>query len=421
MLRRGLAVLSLLLCASLAGAQGAVTLLDTDVSTAVTAQLSPLMPLARLAQGAQKYILAQAKFSGYGAGGTNVTAYLQTSLDAGVTWIDIMSFQFTTANATKVSKVGLATALAAGVTPTDGALTANTILDGVIGDRLRVKYTTTGTYTGTYASTTIGYVDITDVSPGLRATQTVVYQNGTDLTATKALNIQGVIYTFVAAVAVAGDVKISGTSDGTMLNLTRCINKSGGTEGAGQDYMSAGGIAHPYVTASLNAATDTLTLTSILYGVAGNSYTLDTTAPNAEPTFTLGGALFANGEEWRRVVVNGVVYTFVGTVGADGDVKIGGSADATMLNLTRCINKSGGTPGAGQDYMSAGGVANPYVAAAQTAGSDIVTLTARTSGVGGNSYTLTSPAPYTEATFTLGTFSGGSASLPHLKVSALVR
>jgi len=56
MLRRGLAVLSLLLCASLAGAQGAVTLLDTDVSTAVTAQLSPIMPLARLAQEAQKYI-----------------------------------------------------------------------------------------------------------------------------------------------------------------------------------------------------------------------------------------------------------------------------------------------------------------------------------------------------------------------------
>jgi len=545
--------LSLLLCASLAGAQGAVTLLDTDVSTAVTAQLSPVMPLARLAQESQKYILAQAKFSGYGAGGTNVTAYLQTSLDAGVTWIDVMSFQFTTANATKVSKVGLATALAAAVTPGDGALTVNTILDGVIGDRLRVKYTTTGTYTGTYASTTIGYVDITDVSPGVFASQTVVYQNGTnviptaqatntvvyvnitDMSATKVLNIQGVVYTFVAIVALPGDVKIAGTADGTMLNLSRAINKVGGTEGVGQDYMSVGGLAHPYVTASLNAGTDTLTLTSILPGVVGNGYALSTPPPSAEPTFTLGGALFANGtntmrltvngvaynfvatvavagdvkigansdatmlnlqrcinknggvegagqdymtaggianplvsaannsvtdtltlsarslglagnaytltspspyteptftlggallvngEESRRVVVNGVVYTFVATVAVAGDVKIGGSADATMLNLARCINKSGGTEGANQDYMSAGGAINPYVAAAQTAGSDIVTLTARTSGVGGNSYTLSSPAPYTETTFTLGTFSGGSASLPHLKVSALVR
>ena len=269
MLRRGLAALSLLLCASFAGAQGAVTLLDVDVSTAVTAQLTPVMPLARLAFESQKYLLVQSKFT-YKAGGTNTTAYVQTSLDAGVTWIDIMAFQFATSTATKVSKVGLATALAAAVAPTDGSLTVNTILDGLIGDRIRVKYSTTGTYTGTSATATVVYVDAT--AP----------------TASKVLDINGVVYTFVAIVAAAGDVKIGAGADATMLNLSRCINKSGGTEGAGQDYMSAGGVAHPAVTASVNAGTDTLTLTAISWGLGGNAITLTSPVPNTEPTFTLG-------------------------------------------------------------------------------------------------------------------------------------
>lgn len=94
-----------------------------------------------------KYLIAQAKFV-YGSGGTTVNAYVQTSLDGGVTWIDIMNFSFTTATATKVSAVVMTTALAAVVTPGDGALTANTILSGLLGDRFRVKYVTTGTYAG---------------------------------------------------------------------------------------------------------------------------------------------------------------------------------------------------------------------------------------------------------------------------------
>ena len=33
-------------------------------------------------------------------------------------------------------------------TPTDGALTANTCKDGLLGNMYRAKYTTTGTYAG---------------------------------------------------------------------------------------------------------------------------------------------------------------------------------------------------------------------------------------------------------------------------------
>lgn len=94
-----------------------------------------------------QHLAIQAKFL-YGAGGTTAKAYIQTSLDRGTTWIDIASFAFSTAAATKISALSSAIALAAAATPTDGTLADNTILNGFFGDRLRVKYVTTGTYTG---------------------------------------------------------------------------------------------------------------------------------------------------------------------------------------------------------------------------------------------------------------------------------
>ncbi len=85
----------------------------------------------------------------YGSGGTSAKYYVQTSLDKGTSWIDIASFAFTTSSATKVSAVFGAVALTAATTPSDGSLTDNTILNGLLGDRLRLKRTTTGTYAGT--------------------------------------------------------------------------------------------------------------------------------------------------------------------------------------------------------------------------------------------------------------------------------
>ena len=62
--------------------------------------------------------------------------------------VDIMCFAFTTAAATKMSAVYAGIALGAAVTPTDGSLTDNTILNGALGDQFRLKYVTTGTYSG---------------------------------------------------------------------------------------------------------------------------------------------------------------------------------------------------------------------------------------------------------------------------------
>jgi hypothetical protein len=101
---------------------------------------------ARLPRSIQALAI-QSTFA-YGAGGTSVKVYVQTSIDAGVSWVDVACQTFTTTAAKKVSAVRQAVALAASYTPTDGALGDDSIKDGLVGDRVRVKYVVTGTYTG---------------------------------------------------------------------------------------------------------------------------------------------------------------------------------------------------------------------------------------------------------------------------------
>ena len=95
---------------------------------------------------ATSYIVADAVFT-YGSGGTNVTAYLQTALGPNGAWFDIMAFQFTTSTARKLASV-IAASISPPIAGTDASLTVNTVQNGLIGDRLRVKYTSTGTYAG---------------------------------------------------------------------------------------------------------------------------------------------------------------------------------------------------------------------------------------------------------------------------------
>jgi hypothetical protein len=116
------------------------------IAFAEAAQLGPVISMPT-DPSTTRTLTVEAVFL-YGSGGTTVKAWVQTSLDNGVTWVDIMNFAFTTAAASKVSKTSLSAVLAAGVTPTDGTMADNTILDGLLGDRVRVKWTSTGTYAG---------------------------------------------------------------------------------------------------------------------------------------------------------------------------------------------------------------------------------------------------------------------------------
>lgn len=116
----------------------------TTITTAIT---GIVVGAAVTGLAGMKYLACEAIFT-YGSGGTTAKFWVQTSLDQGVTWIDIMSFAFATATASKVSAVVWSTALAAGVTPGSAALADNTILSGLLGDQIRVLGTSTGTYAG---------------------------------------------------------------------------------------------------------------------------------------------------------------------------------------------------------------------------------------------------------------------------------
>ena len=96
---------------------------------------------------APRNLTLQATFT-YGSGGTTTDAYVQTTLDGGLTWMDIANFHFTTSSATAVINLSAATPQTSQKTPGDGTLASNTAVDGVLGPRFRVKYKSSGTYAG---------------------------------------------------------------------------------------------------------------------------------------------------------------------------------------------------------------------------------------------------------------------------------
>lgn len=84
----------------------------------------------------------------YGSGGTSVAAVIQTSLDQGATWIDIIRFDLLVADRKAHATVGT---FAAGAVTTLSALGSEGKLDNTLGDRLRAKITSVGTYAGNTA------------------------------------------------------------------------------------------------------------------------------------------------------------------------------------------------------------------------------------------------------------------------------
>lgn len=120
------------------------TLVNETITTALTAEVrnSSVGDTLNGVSG----IVVQANFT-YGSGGTTVDVYIQTTFDGGVTWTDIMTFAFTTASSRKILSVERAS-ITADVVADDGALTDDTAVAGLIGDGLRAKVTTTGTYAG---------------------------------------------------------------------------------------------------------------------------------------------------------------------------------------------------------------------------------------------------------------------------------
>lgn len=84
----------------------------------------------------------------YGSGGTTVKAYVQTSIDQGSSWIDVACFAFGTASEVQTFNLSGLTPKTTQYAPTDGSLTDDTCVDGILGDRLRCKVVVVGTYAG---------------------------------------------------------------------------------------------------------------------------------------------------------------------------------------------------------------------------------------------------------------------------------
>lgn len=118
-------------------------------SATITAAITAVGQTAVTGLAQTKALIMEAILT-VGSGGTSADVWVQTSIDGGVTWFDIANFHFTNTTASKLSVVVVnpPTAFTAGTAPGSGALAANTVLNGIIGDQIRALITTVGTFAG---------------------------------------------------------------------------------------------------------------------------------------------------------------------------------------------------------------------------------------------------------------------------------
>jgi len=133
-------------------------------------------------------------------------------------------------------------------------------------------------------------------------------------------------------------------------------------------------------------STTTGSLTNATLGLAAGTTTVVTPQTLATGQITLG-AQPAVGDQ---VTIGGSTYTFQSTVAAAGDVQIGATANATLVNLANAINDSGGTNGAGGTYDAT--AANASVTAVAPVGTTLtVSSLAASTAAAANAVVLTIP------------------------------
>jgi hypothetical protein len=135
-----------------------VRLLSIAITTAIATTTSPVYQ----AIGNVLDMTLQANFT-RGSGGAACDVFVQTSID-GVNWTDIANFHFTTSSQRYMFNLSSSTPVTAQYTATDGTLTANTCVDGILGSQFRCKYSSSGTYGGN-TSLTIDAVSSARLEP----------------------------------------------------------------------------------------------------------------------------------------------------------------------------------------------------------------------------------------------------------------
>jgi len=173
-----------------------------------------------------------------------------------------------------------------------------------------------------------GWAD-TYTSPFARTTLT---SNNTTPTDGDTFTIDGIVFTAKTTLTgVAGQVKINGSADAFLLNLSRAIN---GLGTPGTDYIAPA--SQPNVSASLAVTAHTITLTSLLFLLAGNAIATVTT--NAANTLAFTGATLAGA---TGVFTPGVAYSMGDAISANYKLKwvdntstaIPGFGDAATVNF----------------------------------------------------------------------------------------
>ncbi len=88
----------------------------------------------------------QINFNYGSSGGTSVKATVETSCDQGTTWVEVWRAAFGTASEENLVNLSGLTAVTTAYTP--AALTDDTVKDGILGERWRMKIITVGVYVG---------------------------------------------------------------------------------------------------------------------------------------------------------------------------------------------------------------------------------------------------------------------------------
>ncbi|MFY7851603.1 MAG: hypothetical protein ACOVQ6_07435 [Brevundimonas sp.] len=119
---------------------------DTETIQITTAVTAEQVGETITGLGAPSGITVDAVLAYVAASATSIKAYVQTSLDGGTTWFDIMCFAFTTASGSKYLTSLALKEVNTAVTLSQATLSDNTSINGRLGDQVRFIVTSVGTY-----------------------------------------------------------------------------------------------------------------------------------------------------------------------------------------------------------------------------------------------------------------------------------
>ena len=224
---------------------------------------------------------------------------------------------------------------------------------------------------------------------------------GTTISATNTVVIDGITYTFIAALStgpiVANEILLGAADTDSLDNLIAAINGA-----AGEGVLYSVGTTPQTLVSARPGAGDTMIVDALTRGVAGDAITTtDTLAAGG-----WAGGTLASGVDGDDCLIGTQTYTFAAAPldNQANQVLVGAAATNSLDNLIAAINAAAG---AGTLYGT-GTVGHPDVTAA-AGGGDTIDLTADVAGTAGNAI-ATVCDPTTRIDFGAATLTGGVAA-----------